>query len=212
MNIVELFSGSGTISKEFEKAGHKVFSVDIRKRKGICEPSLRKNIMQLKREDIPFKKCHVLWASPPCDVWSYASGSFHWNQDGTPKTKKCLEHINILHKCLNLIDELSPGYFFIENPRGRLRKYPSILAFLDKWSGTTKYLTYSSYGFPTTKPTNIFTNALNFNTRTPDPFGRGAKVQHSFDNLTKCQKQKVPGTLAKELVTFCEQNQKSKIK
>lgn len=47
MNILELFSGFGTISKEFKERGHKVFSIDIRKRKGVCEPDLRKNIIQV---------------------------------------------------------------------------------------------------------------------------------------------------------------------
>ena len=65
MNIVELFSGSGTISKEFKAAGHNVFSIDIRKRKGICEPSLRKDILEVTIRDIPFDKIDVVWASPP---------------------------------------------------------------------------------------------------------------------------------------------------
>lgn len=69
LNIVELFSGSGTVSKEFERAGHNVFSIDIRKRKGICEPHLRKNIMQVRLSDIPFNRVDVVWASPPCDVF-----------------------------------------------------------------------------------------------------------------------------------------------
>ena len=35
MNVIELFSGSGTLSNEFKKAGHNVFSIDIRRRKGV---------------------------------------------------------------------------------------------------------------------------------------------------------------------------------
>lgn len=208
MNVVELFSGSGTISEEFKRAGHNTFTVDIRKRKGVCEPDLRKNIIQLTIQDIPFDKVDILWASPPCDVWSYASGSFHWNKDGSPKTQKCQEHIKLLEKCLDVIDEISPGLFFIENPRGRLRKYPAVLKFLKKQHAVTKSLTLSSYGFPTTKPTNIFTNAINYIPKVQHRFGRGAKVQHRFDNMTKCQKQKVPGRLAIEIREFCEKEVK----
>lgn len=206
LNVVELFSGSGVLSDEFKKAGHNTFTVDIRKRKGICMPDLRKNILQLKRSDIPFDKIDVLWLSPPCDVWSYAAGSFHWHKEGTPKTEKCKTHINILLKSLTLIEEFCPGYFFIENPRGRLRKYPALTKFLENYPGVCRELTYSSYGFPTIKPTNIFTNALNYVPRTLDAYGRGAKNKAIFDNLTKCQRQKVPGTLAKEIRLFCEKS------
>lgn len=42
LNVVEFFCGGKPISNEFEKAGHNVFSINIRKRKGKCEPDLRK--------------------------------------------------------------------------------------------------------------------------------------------------------------------------
>ncbi len=201
-NIIELFCGYGIISNSFKKAGFQTFSTDIRKRKGVCEPTLRKNILQLTSRDIPFKKVHVLWASPPCDVWSYASGNFHWNQDGTPKTKKCLEHIKILKKTLELIDEISPDIFFIENPRGRLRDFPFFIKWLEKHQAVCKTLTYSSYGFPTTKPTNIFTNVREISFKELDRFGRGAKVKTKLDNISVCQKQKIPQSLADEIVKY----------
>jgi len=204
MNVVELFSGSGTLSAEFKRAGHKTFTVDIRKRKGICMPDLRKNILQLKRSDIPFKKIDVLWLSPPCDVWSYAAGSFHWHSDDTPKTEKCQVHIQILLKSLALIEKLSPGYFFLENPRGRMRYYPALMKFLINYPGVCRELTYSSYGFPTIKPTNIFTSALDYLPRSLGAYGRGAKNKAVFDNLTKCQRQKVPSSLAREIRLYCE--------
>lgn len=210
LNVIELFSGSGTISKEFKKRGHNVFSIDIRKRKGICEPSLRKDILELKREDIPFKNIDVIWASPPCDVFSHSGIWYHWNKDGSPKTEKAKEHLKILNKTLKLIESLSPEYFFIENPRGKMRYNKSMINFLIRNNAMTKELTYSSYGSPIIKPTNIFTNALNYIPKPLGKFGRGAKNKIIFDNLTKTQRQKVPGTLAKEVVTFCEIEYKNK--
>jgi len=203
-NFIELFSGSGIVTRTFERAGYNVFSVDIRKRKGICEPHLRKSILQLSSQDIPFEKCHILWASLPCDVWSYASHDFHWDKWGYPKTIKCLENIKLLKKCLELIDKLSPDYFFIENPRGRLRSCPILLDFLKRNSGIEKSLTLSSYGFPTTKPTNIFTNAIEWQPLPMDPYGRGAEVHARLDNMTRCSKQKVPRPLAEEILQYCE--------
>lgn len=204
MNVVELFSGSGEISQEFKRAGHNTFSIDIRRRKGICEPDLKADVLDISTHDIPFKKCHVLWASLPCDVWSYAAGNFHWTEEGLPKTKKCLVHLRILEKTMALIDELRPDIFFIENPRGRLRKYLAVKNFLKKYRAVTKSLTLSSYGFCTTKPTNLFTNAVDYNPKVQDRFGRGAKVRHNFNNLTKCQRQKTPQLLAEEIRKYCE--------
>lgn len=199
-NFVELFCGSGNVTSSFKDAGFQTWKTDIRKRKGICEPDLRKNILQLNRSEIPFEKVDVLWASPPCDVWSYAGGNFHWNPDGTPKTKKCLEHIEILKKTLELIDDISPGYFFIENPRGRLRFYKPFLEWLEKHRAVCKTLTYSSYGFPATKPTNIFTNLRDISFKELDKFGRGAKTGFKLNNVTLCQSQKVPRPLSDEIV------------
>ena len=204
MNVVELFSGSGIISQDFKAAGHNTFSVDIRKRKGICMPDLRKDVLDLKRSDIPFRTVDVLWASPPCDIWSYAANDHHWYYDGSPKTDKCEESILQLKKCLELIAEISPRLYFIENPQGRLRYHKAMLDFLVRNRGMVIELTYSSYGFPTTKPTNIFTNAYDYFPKELDRFGRGAKCDNILDNMTKCQRQKVPGTFAQEIRRYCE--------
>ncbi|MBI2101657.1 DNA cytosine methyltransferase [Candidatus Woesearchaeota archaeon] len=203
MNILELFSGSGTISREFERAGHKVFSIDIRKRANVCVPSLKKDIMQLSLDDLPFWDIDVLWASPPCEIWSYAAGSFHWNGN-IPQTEKAQKHIQVIKKTLALIEKLQPKLWFIENPRGKLRYFIPMTDFLMRNAGIIKLITYSSYGFPTVKPTTIFTNAYDWQPKRPDGYGRGAKVQHRLDFITKSKKQKVPGALAQEIREYCE--------
>lgn len=208
MNIVELFCGSGTISKEFERAGHKVFSIDIRKRKGSCEPTLQKNILQVLIKDIPFKKVHVVWASPPCDVFSKTAISFHWNKDGTPKTDKCLEHIKILKKTIKLIEKINPDIFFIENPDGKMKYRKELVTFLIRNNAMTKRVFYSCYGFGTLKPTTIFTNALDYNPKNiPGMFSKNNSNENEcviFDNLTKCQRQSILEELAKEIREYCE--------
>jgi len=203
MNIVELFSGSGTLSKEFEAAGHNVFSIDIRKRKGICEPSLRKDILEVSIKDIPFKKIDVIWASPPCDVFSKAAGDFHWTKEGLPKTKKCHVHLRILKKCLVLIEKLKPEVFFIENPDGKMKFEKDMTRFLVRNEGMIKKLNYSAYGFHLPKATNLFTNALDFKPKTiPDTSKEDRAI---FDNLTKCQRQKIPRLLARHILEYCEE-------
>lgn len=203
MNIVELFSGSGTISKEFKSRGHNVFSIDIRKRKGKCEPDLRKSILHVSLKDIPFKKVDVVWASPPCDVFSKAAAGFHWDKEGKPKTKKCLEHLRLLRKTLKLIEQIRPAYFFIENPDGKMKYRKELVNFLIRNNGKTVKVNYRDYGFATLKPTTIFTNALNyFGRNVQDTSNKGETA--IFNNLTKCQRQAVPKDLAKEIREYCE--------
>lgn len=207
--MLELFSGSGTVSKKFKDNGWFTLSIDNRKRRGTCEPDMQRDILELDRLELP-DKVDVLWASLPCDVWSYACGAFHWDKAGNPKTDKCKLHIKILEQLMDLIDRIKPRLFFIENPRGRLRHYKPFKDWLIMSQGVCKTITLSSYGFQTTKPTNIFTNALSWKPKELDPFGRGAKVEVVFNNLTKCQRQKTPEALAQEIYYYCNHKIKDK--
>lgn len=196
--MIELFCGKGNIARAFSNAGFLTFKVDIRRRKGVCEPDLRKDVLLMSGAEIPFKKCHVLWASLPCDVWSYAANCFHW-KNGIPVTKKTMVHLEILFKTLFLIDKIQPDIFFIENPRGRLRHYKPFLYWLEKYLTVEKIVTLSSYGYPTTKPTSIFTNCFDWKPKELDRFGRGAKCSIDFNNLTTVQRQELPGTFCDEI-------------
>ena len=57
------------------------------------------------------------------------------------------------------MNELQPKYYFIENPRGKLRKLSIVKSFPYQ-----KTITYCSYGDMRMKPTDIWTN-YNFTTR-----------------------------------------------
>ena len=53
---------------------------------------------------------------------------------------------------LKLIDQLQPRYYFIENPRGGMRK-------MEWMKGLPRYtVTYCQYGDNRMKPTDIWTN------------------------------------------------------
>lgn len=111
------------------------------------------------------ERVDMLWASPPCTTFSIASVSHYW-KDGRPKNEKALLGIAILDKTVKLIADSKPTYWFIENPRGMMRKViDSIFA---KYAVTGYHhhtITYCQYGHPIMKPTDIWTNASWFKPR-----------------------------------------------
>jgi site-specific DNA-cytosine methylase len=208
LTMVELFSGSGIISKEFQNLGFKIFQIDIRERKSVCEPNLKKDILQVRLSDIPFKKVDIIWASPPCDIFSKASSNFHIDKLGNPKTEKALEHLKILKKTLILIEKINPTYFFIENPSGKMKFNRDMIRFLIRNNAMIKQLDYICYGFELRKPTNIFTNMLGINFKNLSGKKQNLskdKPSKIFNNLSKCQRQKIPKLLAVEVANYCKE-------
>ena len=151
MITLELFSGTESFSKVARARGHYTFTVDIEPK---FNPSLVKDISVITLDDIPkeFRHPDVLWASIPCTCYSVASMGHHWAASGVPKTKEAEEAIRLAQKTISFIRELNPRYWFIENPRGMLRKLPVM-------SGLPRHtVAYCQYGDKRQKPTDIWTN------------------------------------------------------
>ena len=154
MKILELFSGTESFSKVARERGHETFTVDNDKQ---FSPNLCIDIMDLTQDMIPFKP-DIIWASPPCTTFSVASIRHYWD-NGKPKNEKCLHGIAIVKKTIDIIKQLNPKYFIIENPRGMLRKQE----FMDEFKRDT--VTYCQYGDNRMKPTDIWTNNKNWKPR-----------------------------------------------
>ena len=153
MNLLELFAGSRSIGNEAEKQGLNVFSVDWTAYENI---DLSIDIGELRKEDVPFVP-DVVWASPDCATYSIAGIRFHRINTIEPISdyaKKC-DEVNI--HFLRLIKQwlkINPNMiFFIENPRGMLRKMP----FMQEFKRHTVW--YCQYGDDRAKPTDIWTNS-----------------------------------------------------
>lgn len=155
-NLLELFAGSRSIGKAGVQLGLNVFSVDWQNFEGI---NLVVDIGEMQTKDVPFIP-DVVWASPDCTTYSIASCSTHRNNSIEPKTdyaKKC-DKVN--QHFIELIKEwlkINPNLiFFIENPRGMLRKMP----FMQEFNRYTIW--YCQYGDERAKPTDIWTNSKNW--------------------------------------------------
>jgi hypothetical protein len=156
VKILELFSGTQSISKVFKQNGWETFTIDNNK---IFkeDTTWTVDILTVSANDIleKFGKPDVIWASPPCTTFSVASIGRHWNKDNTPKTEDAKVGLKILDKTLEIIEALEPKYFFIENPRGKMRKIP-IMENYERYT-----VTYCQYGDKRMKPTDIWTNHPN---------------------------------------------------
>ena len=151
MSVLELFAGTGSFSRVARQAGHNVFTSDY-------DPSFNTDycidIMDFDIEKLPFKP-DVIWASPPCETFSVASIGHHWTGGKgayVPKTDRAKKGKAIVLRTIHLINKLKPKYWFIENPRGVLRKMP----FMQDFNRYT--VTYCQYGDTRMKPTDIWTN------------------------------------------------------
>lgn len=152
-NILELFAGSRSIGKVAELTWHNVFSVDWKKYPRI---DLAIDIEFLNLDHIPFVP-DVIWASPDCTTYSIAACSTHRNNSIEPKTeyaKKCDRVNQHFISLIKKYQEINPNMvFFIENPRGMLRKMP----FMQEFKRYTIW--YCQYGDDRAKPTDIWTNS-----------------------------------------------------
>ena len=145
MRTLELFCGTKSFSKIAEELGHTTHTVDI-------EPEFVPDECCDIRKWEPITNVDVLWASPPCQGFSVAAIGKNWNRDHTPKTDSARLAMELVQTTLDLIEEIKPKYWLIENPRGKLRRMP----FMEPFRRVT--VSYCQYGDTRMKPTDIWTN------------------------------------------------------
>lgn len=220
MKVLELFAGTRSIGKAFDAKGHDVFSVEWDK--DFENIDLYADIGTLTVEDVVrmFGLPDVIWASPDCTSFSIAAISHHRTKDPEtghlhPKSDYAKFCDAVDQNVLKLIDDLQqlrkeaglpPLIYFIENPRGGMRK-------MSWMQGRPRYtVTYCQYGDTRMKPTDIWTNH-------PDPkfkpmckngdpchvsAPRGAKTGTQGLKDSK-ERSVIPDALCRHIVEICEE-------
>ena len=209
MKVLELFAGTRSIGKAFEKHSHEVYSIEWNK--DFDNIDWYEDIGKITAQDIIDRFGHpdVIWASPDCTSYSLAAISHHrvknketGNLDPITDYAKFCDKVNA--HVIDLIHELNPNYFFIENPRGGLCN----MTFMQ---GIPKYLvTYCQYGDTRMKPTHIFTNY-------PDPQFKHCKNGDSCHEKAprgsrtgtqgikgSVDRSRIPDKLCEYIVELCE--------
>lgn len=214
MKILIMFAGTRSVDRAFEARGHEVYSIDWDP--DFEDIDLCADVNTVTAEDIlrDFGKPDVIWASPDCTTYSIAAISKHRRKnEETGSLDPVSEYAAFCDKTnqhvLDLIEELQPAFYFIENPRGGLRKmeWMQYLPF----HGRRYTVTYCQYGDTRMKPTDIWTNhpEPNFKPmcKNGDPCHerapRGAKTGTQGLKGSK-ERSKIPPQLCEHIVDICE--------
>lgn len=206
-----MFAGTRSVSKAFEARGHETFCVEWDT--NFPDIDLYADVGKLTAQEIldKFGKPDVIWASFDCSSYSVAAISKHrrknpetGNLDPISDYAKFCDRVN--QHALSLIKELNPEVYFIENPRGGLRK-------MSWMQGIPRYtVTWCQYGEKRMKPTDLFTNHPNPKFKPPCKNGdpcherapRGARtgtqgIKGSIDRA------RIPKELCEHIVDICEE-------
>jgi len=203
MNVLELFAGSRSIGKQAELLGMDVFSSDINNFENI---NYVVDILNFDVNKVPFKP-DVIWASPPCTGFSVAAIGHHWKKNGDvfiPQTETARLGLELVKKTLEIINHFNPRYWFMENPRGVLRKMEMVKNL------KMNTVTYCQYGDERMKPTDIWTNS---NDWTPRPMCKNGDSCHipaprgsrtgTQGRANAYERSKIPDELCNEILESC---------
>ena len=132
MKILDLCSGTGSATKPFKDRGHEVITID----------------MFDKRADILADICYLpvkgefdfIWMSPPCTEFTLVNWRLGKCKDRKPD-------LSVIKACFELVDQLKPTYWMIENPRACMRHFIGL---------PQKSIYYSDYGYKFNKPTDLW--------------------------------------------------------
>ena len=217
MRVLELFAGTRSIGKAFERAGHEVYSIEWDK--NFEDIDWYEDIGKITAQDIleRFGKPDVIWASFDCSSFSIAAISHHrkknpetGNLDPVSDYAKFCDKVD--QNVLKLIKDLNPTYYWIENPVGGLRKMT--------WMQDIPYrytTTYCQWGEKRMKPTDLFTNYPNAyfpRCKNGDPCHesapRGSKTGTQGLKGSK-ERSRIPDALCDYIVELCQKGLQNKM-
>ena len=146
MKLLELFSGTQSVSNVARELGFEVVSLDRD-----MEADIKTDIMDWNYREYEPKHFDVIWASPPCTEYSIA------------KTTGCRDLVlanSIVKRTLEIIEYFEPTYWLLENPQTGLLKKQDFMFNL-----SYNDVDYCKYSMPYRKRTRLWNNLNNWTPR-----------------------------------------------
>ncbi len=204
MRILELFKGTGSITKYFiDNNDVEVISLDILEK---YKPTICSDIMTFDYKQFDIGYFDYIWASPECKIFSQLQNTFigrKWKDKEHLQNEREKNKIYI-NKTIEIIDYLKPTFYFIENPL-----YSKIWDYIDNKNYINKHVIfdYCYFGYDYKKPTKILTNKILENKRclckkhtmrlgiTTNKISNGLTDNMIKDNTTINQRYSIPQKL-----------------
>jgi hypothetical protein len=159
-----------------QKFEHNTLTID---NNTYLNPDICMDILDIPKEFAGYK-IDILWSSPSCTAFSVASISSHWTgglKKYIPKSETAKLGLKLLDKTIEFISFNNPKEWYIENPRGVMRK---VIDDIFKKHNITNYrrvtVTYCQYGDTRMKPTDIWTNNMKW---VPRPICKNGDTCHT---------------------------------
>ena len=202
--LLDLFCGTGSVSKVALALGFDVVSLDL------LNADINTDVMDWDYTIFPPKHFDVIWSSPPCQYFSAARRS---NIGRFGITKESMETdilekgLPVLRKTEQIIEYLQPALYFIENPQtGRMKD------FVDR---PYYDVDYCMYGFSCRKRTRVWTNLIGFDAKlcnkqcgsfvdgchATKATGGSVKQKGQGSGTSKDSRYRIPANLIHELLT-----------
>jgi hypothetical protein len=168
--LLELFCGTKSVGKEFQKVGYEVISLDYNKKFNATHTV---DILTWDYKQYEPDYFNVIWASPDCTTFSIATGGKYRTKDmiygkNNEYQERATLGNNMIFRLIEILKYFKCNSWFVENPRGLLKHFPPLKEFIKEVNANMNLVYYGNYNWGFPKPTNIWSNLPLWNETQPN--------------------------------------------